>query len=179
MPVTYKGGAKFTKNVSQVPNSCIESAEFILQVINSGTNDSVTWDRAEVSRTPHVYAEFKSHYINITDTADFHDYITESIVSYPFGSSLPTLGEGICLVNKGQDSGGYNMHFGAVVAVQNGSVEISDMNEPNNAPVGLAPLETITIKNVNDFRANGYEHRSTFALGKLTVNPNTNKQKLG
>lgn len=177
MPVTYDSSVKFDKT-KQVPNSCIEAAEFLVQVM-AGKGKSVTWHKSGAIRKPHVYAEFASCYVNITATDNFHNLVTQSVKDYPFNNALPTKGEGICLVNKLQDAdpNAFNMHFGAVVKTGTGTVEVSDMNEPGNGVVGLAPLVTTTIRKVDDFRGGDYP-KSRYALGKLTTTPDKGKQAL-
>jgi len=178
MPKIYLSGCTFTKGVTQVPNSCIEAAELIVQVLNTGSGGSATWRKAGETRKPNVWAEFKSHRVNITSTANFHNKINMAVESYPFGSDLPALGEGICILNRGVDNDGYNMHFGAVVAASPRGVYVSNMNEPSDEEVELSTLETMRLRHVDDFRSGGYENKDIFIIGKLTVSPDMSKTEL-
>ena len=98
--------------------------------------------------------------------------------SYPFGTSLPGKGEGLCIVNIGADNNGYNMHFGAWVGdAPGGKIKVSNMNEPTGS-YGLELLETDVIGHVDDFRVGGYEDKARFKIGKLTTSPSMGKTEL-
>ncbi len=97
----------------EVPESCIESAEYLIQCCYIGK--AIRWNSG--SKRPDVFAHMGNAIINITATEDCHTTVMPAHGSYPF-SQLPVLGEGIVLFNVGKDAGkgGYNMHFMAVVA---------------------------------------------------------------
>lgn len=174
--LVYDPGSTFTMNETLVPNSCIESAELIIQVYHA--TDPITWDGADVVRDPHVWAEFHRHRIDITAIEDFHSFITMDVESYVF-ESLPGLGEGICLVNKLEDDEDGNMHFGAVVRTARRRVYVSNMDELSDEPVTLVRLVTELLYSVDDFRVPGYTDLEKYVIGKLTVTPDPSKIVLG
>lgn len=154
-------------SVANVPRSCIESAEYIIQSISA--NKLLPWTKAGEARTPHVFARFgDSKSINISDTAEFQNQAV-GLKDYGF-TSLPAIGQGlICLNNTTKDLG-YNMHLGAVVAADTGKILISNMMEPFGKVVKLTALDTIEVTDVGSFRSSAFDTESDkYALGLLTT----------
>lgn len=150
----------------QVPESCIESAEFIIQCI---ANKSYLGWKEGKTRKPHVMAEFGfNKKFNITTQANFHeDPSCVGLRSYSFGSWVPDIGQGLILLNKkSADASTYNMHFGAIVAVDGSDYYISDVSDSGGGVklIGGWPVKKIT--NVNDFRIPGYP-KTDYAIGLL------------
>lgn len=157
-----------------VPNSCIESAELIIQAKNRKTH-AIRWVPNQ-TRTPHVWMEFADHIINISKTPGIHELQgLHALNDYPFGDTLPALGEGIGIIKKTPGNAKYNMHFGARVETSSGCM-VSDVSETKSPPV--VPLTLMTLESVNDFRTGGYESVDNFALAKLTVTPDKSKTEL-
>lgn len=153
-----------------LPNSCIEAAEYVVRIGAAEEGKEVHWpDQENVHQTP-VYLVFKDHYVNISDTQNFHNLLHDDVNDYEFPNGLPKVGEGLGLVNKLADQDGYNMHFGGVVKTRDdGVIELTDMNERPGSSAGLDPTALRSISHVNQFRLGGYEDAS-YALGLLTTN---------
>lgn len=161
---------------SGVPNSCIESAEYIIRKIYRGP--AYTWTPAidgAPTENPHVYAVFGGNwYFDISDDEGWLDSLPEDLADYPFGSrELPGIGEGLCLVKKTpgpNQACDYDMHFGAVLSGNAFSVEISDNCEPPGDVV-FGALKKTRITRPGGFRKTiAGASKTHFALGKLTVN---------
>ena len=148
-----------------IPSSCIEGAEYIIQCISKGS--ILAWKK-NTARKPHVWAEFGGGVkFNISNQPDFHtDPKCVGLKSYPFGSTLPNIGYGLILLNKtSTDATSYNMHLGAVVAVDDSYTYISDVSEGKTVSlVNNWPVKKIT--QVGDFRIPGYPTKE-FAVGIL------------
>lgn len=158
-----------TRGSKKVPKSCIESAEYIIQCYANGK--LLDWKAGE-SRSPHVYGYFGNKTINISDTADFH-LSAAGLKDYDFKDSLPNEGQGLICLNKTKDDLDYNMHLGAVVAVnpEEGKVLISNMMEQAHIAVSLTTIEYIEISSVSDFITTNFgdDGADKYALGLLSL----------
>ena len=96
MSSPYPSSGLFNES-SQVPNSCIESAEYIIQA-TATAKIPAKWTSGAATK-PHVWAVFHSHMVNISNTPNFHNLVDSSVKEYPFAGTLPGLGEGLCIVN--------------------------------------------------------------------------------
>jgi hypothetical protein len=174
----YPSVIKSMFNQEKVPNSCIESAEYIIQCIAS--NRVLEWKPGQ-SREPHVYAHFgKGVVVNISNTPDFHNKVPRGLTDFPFDSlrgGLPGLGEGLICLNRTGTDLRYNMHLGAVVLVMERAgtppeyvVEISDMMEPFDQEVELVKLKSKLIRTADQFRSDSFRSWApNYALGLLTT----------
>ena len=157
-PFTSRSG----RGIVNVPNSCIESAEYIIQSISNV--NLLPWKRGQ-SQSPNVIATFGDREINISETENFHRN-TRGITSYKF-DSLPNIGQGIICLNKTVEDLPYNMHLGAVVASSDESVLISNMMEPEGE-VGMALINIIEINNAEEFLTNNFgDMSSKYIIGIL------------
>ena len=159
-----------------VPESCIESAEYIIQCIANGTTYS--WVANQPPRNPHVIAHLgNGKTINISTQRDLLE-AAELSCSYNF-NGLPKLGQGLICVNRTtRDIKPYNMHLGAVIATEMGGsksrpviskVLISEISEVNPSNVQMIQLDASNTKwysSVAEFRGNLYDE-NCFALGLL------------
>lgn len=148
-----------------VPISCIESAEYIIQCYMAGR--ILPWAAGQ-ARLPHVFAEFGNRVINISDTPDFQN-AAQGLTDFTFPLGLPGEGQGIICLNKtANDLDGYNMHLGAVVAVDRdeGKVLISNMMEQPGIPVRTATIDVMEISDPADFMEQ-LGNEGCFALGLL------------
>lgn len=172
MPIlSYKGQHPFVSGATQVPESCIESTEYIMRVMSERSSKDVVWNGAGSGSERHgVTATFGGGFsINISTTENFHTLIPTGTTSYAF-TSLPSLGQGLCIVRvKPGGTSPYDMHFGAVFAQQDGQVSISDMSEPENYNgTATAALVSQNITTVGGFRDHNYPE-AFFAIGLLTL----------
>ncbi len=162
-----------------VPDSCIESAEYIIQRVHNGLGFvwSETVEGAPTS-TPHVYAVFGGNrYFNMSDDDGWLTRLPADLADYPFQAhEMPQVGEGLCLVNYTKFNNkfcDYDMHFGAILS--NGPVfsEISDNCAKPVTPTPIGALKKAQISTPADFRKTikGAGGTKTFALGKLTITP--------
>jgi len=160
--------ARSIRGSKKVPKSCIESAEYIIQCYANG--GLLDW-AAGVDRDPHVYATFGDRKYNISAEENFHQK-AEGTTNYKF-DALPAEGSGLICLNKTSGDLGYNMHLGAVVAVnpEEGKILISNMMEAAHVAVSLATIEVIEISSPEEFIvANfGEEGLGQYALGILTI----------
>jgi hypothetical protein len=152
--------------LNQIPRSCIESAEYIIQCLAAG--GLLGWAEGQ-ERTPHVIACFGNNVtFNITTQENFHtDPRCNGLVDYAFNGQLPAIGQGLILLNKTGADQPFNMHLGAVIATARNRVKISDVSE--NGPVAMiANWETKVLNTIEDFRGDDYP-ANNFAIGLLTV----------
>lgn len=152
--------------IKDIPRSCIEGAEYIIQSIV--TNDNKRPWTNNVSSKPYVYANFGGGVkVNISYRVNFHDKM-HGFGSYNFddlGRRLE-LGEGIILLNtKPTDSGTYNMHLGAIVAVSDTHYWISDVSE-NGKVEWCSDWVARKVRRLSQFREMGYPSED-FAIGYL------------
>lgn len=150
----------------QIPRSCVEGAEYIIQCI--AMNSVLVW-KPNTTRDPNVWAEFGGGIkFNISKEANFHkDKRCVGLRSYIFGSSLPTIGCGLILLNKtSSDANDFNMHLGAIVAREDGYTYISDVSQTTTKVVMVGDWPVKKITQVSDFRDTGYPARE-FAVGLL------------
>lgn len=120
---------------AKVPESCIESAEYIIQAY-APNNRALKWKQgAEVE--PHVWMHFGAgNSYNISTQEDVHDLVDAANTDFNFDTRPPKLGEGVAFINIGPDNqpNGYNMHFMAVL-VREGTASrttgcvVSNLNE--------------------------------------------------
>lgn len=143
-----------------VPESCIQSAETIIQQIYHGGG--------RISRSTHMFAHFKNLTFDAS-TDDVLSYSGSALKSYQTYDWLPDYGQGIVLLNKTSGDLQYNMHFGTVVAWKSGEAVISHMFEqvPNSS---YALLQVITIASAVDFAQKTFgSGAGNYAIGLLTA----------
>jgi len=147
---------------AKVPNSCIESAEYVIQCI--AQDKMLPWTHGD-SRKPHVLAHFGNGlFCNISD-ADVIAWAfsnASTLVDYPFGthgfSHLPKVGRGLMLLHKTKlESKVYHMHLAATVASWGShpktKIAVTDMFEAWTGPVTLQPLKVRAVSDIGkDFR---------------------------
>lgn len=149
-----------------IPRSCIEGAEYIIQSI-AQNNMALPWLEGQ-ENLPHVIAEFgKGMTINITTENNFYENgKCLGLSSYNFDNIALGLGHGIILVNNHTtDVGNYNMHLGAVVAIEGGYYYFSDVAETGNV-IMTANWDIMKIKRLSQFRGNEYSS-GNYAMGLL------------
>src|ERR1700730_1453023 len=95
---------------NMVPDSCIESAEYIIQCFHR--RQILNWEKGQI-KDPQVYAHFANDKLNITKDAIMKKDLT-NFSSWKF-TKLPESGQGICLINKTNKDNPSNMHFMAVI----------------------------------------------------------------
>ena len=132
---------------TKVPNSCIQAAEYIIQVHHR--NGIFPWvEGADV--TPNVYLHFGSgNPINITIEENILNKIGNSHAKdYEFSNlRRPEVGEGIAVFNIGgrAPKGHYNMHFLATLAVlgtkSRPSFVMSNLNEIEDSEIAMVTLD--------------------------------------
>lgn len=160
-------GRGYTRYKQQIPASCIESAEYIIQSIQGGT--CLDWKAGE-TRTPNVYAVFgDGKEFNVSVTQDFHKQAS-GVTDYDFDGSLPGIGQGIICLNTSSSDLPYNMHLGAVIATDGISkILISNMMEQVGIPVVKKTIEAVEVSSVEEFFTTnfGASSRGSYALGLL------------
>lgn len=162
-------GSRGTRGKRSVPASCIESAEYIIQCYSKRA--FLEW-KSGISREPHVYASFGNKKFNISKTEDFHLSAT-GVTDFDFTDGLPGEGCGLICLNKTKSDLPYNMHLGAVVAVdsESGAVLISNMMEAAHVAVSMKVIDYIEISSPQEFiTANfGPEGLKKYAIGLLSI----------
>lgn len=156
-------GMQTYKQALGVPESCIESAEYILQVTAGASTD---WVRGK-EREPYMIAAFGNKTLNAT-TGDFVNEI-DGVTDYDF-NLIPNVGQGIVIANSGIDDDGYNMHFGAVFArhkTKNVAI-ISNLCEKADVKL-INPCNFIFIDSVDSFKTQSGLTETKFKLGFLHV----------
>jgi hypothetical protein len=171
---------------AQVPESCIQSAEFIIQ--SCYNRNPPEWSPEEDAE-PYVYMHFGSgDSVNITITQNIQNMDFSDRTDFNFDKYQPTIGEGVAFINasnKDANSRSYNMHFMAILVVQGtkranrvtGYI-ISDVNELDGKKIQLVSLSkenTKFLKEANpwpDFvRKYGMGSGVTYRLALLSTNP--------
>jgi hypothetical protein len=149
----------------RIPRSCIEGAEYIIQCI--AVNDYARSWRVNQTLEPHVYAEFGGGIrINISEEANFHkNPICVGLQNYDFATD-PVIGEGIILLNKTKGDKAFNMHLGAIVAIDNGTYYISDVSHRGRVIMNIH-WEIKPITTLNGFRGGTQYPHQSFAMGLL------------
>ncbi len=161
--------------LEEVPESCIESAEYIIQSIINGKRH--VWEENKTV-DPHVYAIFANGVeFDISECENFHEKIDEKVGDYPFQTlrgGLPGIGQGLVCVNKHWRNRHYNMHLGAVVAsarLKNAkhAVILSNMMHTEKM-VEMVELQTTKwISSPDQFRSLLSSSYRNFALGLLAT----------
>ena len=141
-----------------VPESCIDSAEFIIRRI--ATKGS------RLTRTntgPNMMAKFG----NMEFNASTEDFVNRrGPQDYPF-AGLPDIGQGIILLNKTRTDLSYNMHLGAIVAKDARIAVISHMFQMVRSYT-QEELKVMEITSVDDFRNQTFGGRARlYAVGLL------------
>lgn len=147
----------------QLPESCIESAEYAIQLFHDA---GLAWG-PDQERTPNVLADFGNRVqLNVTTSPDLQDRVT-GVHSYPF-ASLPQVGEGIIIANRTDQDLPFNLHLGAVVARHRTAEACILTDLVESGPVNLILPWTITLVqgSVDGFRGRDYQG-TDFALGFL------------
>lgn len=153
------------KPALSIPQSCIEGAEYIIQSIKLG-DYALSWAEG-TTRKPHVLAVFGGNVqFNISNDPDIqNDSRCSTLTDYSFGSG-PDIGQGIILLNKTKKNKSFNMHLGAVVAVEGGKIYMSNVAESGTV-VMVKNWDVLAISKAEDFRtSNGFSDKS-FAIGLL------------
>jgi hypothetical protein len=157
----YQGYAHYTPRRS-LPRSCIESAEFAIQVSH---DPGLGW-KPDEERTPNVQAHFGgATTFNVTTSTSLADDVT-GVSSYPF-TALPKVGEGIIIANRTRKDLPFNIHLGAVVA-RHKTKEVcilTDLVESGSVKL-VMPWTIKLVRSVDDFRGSDYQGKD-FALGLL------------
>lgn len=83
----------------KVPESCIESAEFIIQSINNDVATPV-WKGGGKALKPHVIATFGGNVKINVSTSDLLSHNIKGLSDYEFDGQLPELGQGLILLRK-------------------------------------------------------------------------------
>jgi hypothetical protein len=148
-----------TPKNTKVPNSCIQAAEYIIQVHHK--NGIFQWvEGADV--TPNVYLHFGSgNPINITIEENILNKIGNSHAKdYEFSDlRYPEVGEGVAVFNigGGAPEGRYNMHFLATLAItgtkSRPSFVMSNLNEIEGKNIQMVSLDA-EKENVRTFQGN-------------------------
>jgi hypothetical protein len=142
-----------------VPESCIDSAEYIIrQIATKGARLS----RGKVG--PDMAADFA----NLSFNASTDDFLSlkKKPQDYPF-ADLPDVGQGIILLNKTTNDLTYNMHLGAIVARSKGRAVISHMFQQVRSYI-QKPLIVIEITSAADFAKQTFgSGANLFAAGLL------------
>ncbi|MDN3637373.1 hypothetical protein QWY82_01005 [Simiduia curdlanivorans] len=153
----------------QIPASCIESAEYIIQSIHGGVCPE--WKPGQ-TRAPNVYATFgNGKTFNVSLTENFHKQAS-GVTDYDFKGSLPGIGQGIICLNTSSADLPYNMHLGAVLAVDSaGRILVSNMMEKVGVPVVKKTIESIEVSSVEAFFTDNFGAlaRGSYALGLLST----------
>ena len=154
--------------IQLVPESCIESAEYIIQC--TAKSEILPWTQQE-EREPYIYGLFGNGVIlNITQHENPPNGGT-GLLDFVF-TELPNVGEGLILLNKTTKNKPFNMHLGAVVAkglshLGETYILISHMFHLKN-DYGMEKLITLKITDVNDFRKKTFPNdTASYALGLL------------
>jgi hypothetical protein len=162
--------------IKEVPRSCIESAEFIIQTFHE--RDPADWQPDQTAK-PNIYAHWgEGGVINITEAPKVVDELSGK-KPLPFkprkegGYDEFSLGLGLMLgnVTKKDMKGTYNMHLGAVVAchVDRKAAIYSDESEPDKAEdiKLINPWRIKGIQKPDEFRGDTYKDENIYKLGLL------------
>jgi hypothetical protein len=161
-------------DLAMVPNSCIESAEYIMQCQSKGY--IFTWSSTPPANSSSVLAMFgKGVTVDISKTeliawASQHG---SKLTDYPF-TTLPSVGEGIILLHKKKLTGDYyHMHVVAVLACYGDptdEITVSAMAEPKSGTVNMAALKVESITDIDEFRTKWFEgQEAEYAIGLLRI----------
>jgi hypothetical protein len=133
-----------------VPESCIDSSEYIIRRIAT-KGARLTRGR----NGPDMIAEF----LGLTFNASTEEFLKKDYTLHDYNfADLPSVGQGIILLNKTASDLKYNMHLGAVVARSAGKVVISNMFQQVRSPKE-EQLRVVEISSPADFA------RKTFGTG--------------
>ncbi len=143
----------------EVPESCIDSAEFIIRRI---ATKGARLSRGKVG--PDMMAHFGNMVVNASQD-DLMD-LPARPADYAF-TDVPQVGEGIILLNKTKTDLSYNMHLGAVVARSAGRASISHMFELVKS-YSTKPLIVLHITSAADFAVQTFgADAKLYAVGLL------------
>jgi hypothetical protein len=147
----------------EVPESCIDSAEYIIRTIaTNGARQS----RSKVG--PDMLAEFDN--MDFNASKDDILAIKKRANSYNFAGlpdGLPDVGQGIILLNRTNGDLEYNMHLGAIVAKSPGKAVISHMFQTVRS-YAQKPLEVLEITSAADFADKTFgRNANLYAAGLL------------
>jgi hypothetical protein len=149
-------------STAQVPESCIDSAEYIMRRI-ADPNARQTRNRTGKS----ILAKFSNRTFNASKD-DFMKFNLQGLQSHAF-TGLPEVGQGIILLNKTNNDLQYNMHLGAIVAKEDRRAVISHMYQEVRSYT-YKPLKVIDIISVDDFARKTFDAQANcYAAGLLTV----------
>ena len=159
---------------NMLPESCIESTEFVLQTQQSGRKGMRYGEKADP-----VYMLFKhpteekTVYFDLSNDADIQDH-AQGLRNYLSDKELPGIGEGIALLNRTNSdfrkSDSYNMHLGAVLKRNEKSAWISDMSAFVESDFPMRDVQKINITKAGDFRGDLYKSHEKYAMGLVTNN---------
>jgi hypothetical protein len=153
----------------ELPNSCIESAEYAIQVYHRG--EKFKWVSGR-ENDPHVWAIFGDGVeVDITSTQllDFAQGKGDTLKDYNFNGSLPGLGEGLILLHKRDfEAKVYHMHLAAVLAQFPDSIVISKMAESLSLTPKMATPKVEEISSTDEFRTRWFpDNPGDYAIGLL------------
>lgn len=170
MPTSNFVTASFKAALS-VPKSCIESTEYIIRSI-ALNNYSLSWTEGEAQK-PYVLAVFGGgRTFNISAGSNFHNSPEcVGLADFNFNTINLQLGHGIILLNnRSHNTGQYNMHLGAVVAIEGGYIYLSDVSE--HGKVYMTKSWAVNrVRNLNEFRGHDYAASKGYAMGLLMPEP--------
>lgn len=130
------------------------------------------WLEGEAQK-PYVLAVFGGcRMINISANSNFHNsQECIGLTDFNFNTVNLQLGHGIILLNnRSQNSSSYNMHLGAVVAIENGCIYLSDVSE--HGKVSMTKSWKVTkVQSLDEFRGHDYAPSKGFAMGLLMPEP--------
>jgi len=160
----------------EVPRSCIESAEFIIQTLRG--REPTDWQPGQ-SAQPNIYAHWgEGGVINISKSEDVVDQLSGK-KALPFNEREEggyyefTQGLGLMIGNVAEKDtkDRYNMHLGAVVAnhVDYLAAIYSDESEPDKDEdiVLINPWRIKGIQKPDEFRGDTYKDENIYKLGLL------------
>ncbi len=161
-------------DLAMVPNSCIESAEYIMQCQSRG--EIFTWTSTPPATSPSVEAVFGNGVrvdISKTELIAWAGQNGSKLTDYPF-TTLPSVGEGIILLHKKNLTGiYYHMHLVAVLACYGDptdEITVSAMAEPKSGTVNMATLKVKSITDLDEFRSEWFERQEAeYAIGLLRM----------
>ena len=171
-------------HVQEVPDSCIQSAEYIIQCFSNGA----THEWSSEDHDPHVFAHFKNKVIDITHDEHWLENDSNGLTDYDLRRPL-VCGEGITFVHRIPVTKGnerpYYMHFMAVVATGTfggqPAVRLSNhMEKPRKGDPPMVALKTFDTTDWIGLRNVFFgEHAGEYAVGLLTVSPGRDQTNAG
>lgn len=161
-------------DLAMVPNSCIKSAEYIIQCQSKG--QIFAWTSTPPATSPSVEAVFGNGVkvdISKTELISWASQNGSKLTDYPF-TTLPSVGQGIILLHKKKLTGDYyHMHLVAVLACYGDptdEITVSAMAEPKSGTVNMAALKVKSITDLDEFRTKWFDGQEVeYAIGLLRM----------